>query len=162
MDTGGKSARPADEHKIVVPDAMRLYPWWVFFLVLIGIGFILYVSVSVFAQTYDNLILGKFGTAEILKYLDASDHDKALSEEQIAAKYILGEIPADREPPARAHLEWNSLPASEQRQLKVIWFREHYKELNVEEVNKYVNLDYLKARAAAEFRENPLAIAADR
>ena len=110
-------------------------------------------------ETYDNLLLAKMGIAEILRYLEGSDRGKNLTEEQIAAKYILGEIPKNEEPPARSALLWKSLPLSEQRQLKVVWFREHYREVPVDEVNKFVNLDYLRARVEAEFRDNPLASA---
>jgi len=108
------------------------------------------------AQSIENLVLSRMGVSEILRYLDASDHNKGLSEEQVAAKYIIGEIRPDVPIPARVYLEWKALPPSEQRQLKVIWFREHYRQIDVEDVNKYVNVDYLKARAKDEFRDNPL------
>lgn len=110
-------------------------------------------------ETYDNLVLSKLGVTEILKYIEASDHERGLSEEQLAAKYILGEIPEDRETPARAVMYWKSMAPSEQRQLKVVWFREHYRRIAVEDVSKHVNIDYLKARAGGEFRENPLIAA---
>lgn len=125
-------------------------------------GLLSLVSLKGFGQTYDNLVLAKLGTGEILRYLDASDHAKSLTDGQIATKYILGDIPEGRDPPVRALLEWKSLPLSEQRQLKVIWFREHYQQLSVEEVNKYVNVGYLMTRAVDEFRENPLAEQAER
>lgn len=123
-------------------------------------GVVSFVLPRGFGQTYDNLVLSKLGVAEIVRFLEASDHDKGLTDEQIASKYVLGEIPEDREPPARAYLEWKNMPPSEQRQLKVIWFREHYNSIGVEDVNKHVNVEYLKSRAAAEYRENPLEEAA--
>lgn len=113
-------------------------------------------SPRVFGQTFDNLILSRMGVGEILQYLEASDHNKGLAEDQLAAKYILGEIRPGIPVPARVALNWKTLPVSEQRQLKVIWFREHYMQLPIEDVGKYVNLDYLRARAAEEYRENPL------
>lgn len=108
-------------------------------------------------EAYDNLILAKMGFSEIVRYLEGSDQGKSLTEEQIAAKYLLGSIPKNEEPPARVVLQWKTLPLSEQRQLKVIWFREHYRSVPLDEVNKFVNLDYLKARVEAEYRDNPLA-----
>ncbi|MBI4178237.1 hypothetical protein HY522_02285 [bacterium] len=107
-------------------------------------------------RTLDHLILSRMGMGEILRYLDASDRQRGLTEEQIAVKYILGEIPENIEPPGRVVLMWASLPPSEKRSLKLNWFREHYKSLNAEEVNKHVNIEYLKTRATAEFRASPL------
>lgn len=130
---------------------------WFLLLVVVSVSTWTLISSTVFGEPYDNLILSKLGVSEILKFLDATDHDKGLSEEMIAAKYILGDVPPDREPPARAVLHWKSLTPSERRQLKVVWFREHYMQLTAEEVNKHISLDYLRARAADEFRENPLA-----
>lgn len=129
----------------------------------LGCGLILFsifwVSISVFGETYDNLVLSRLGAAEMLRYLETTDHNKGFSEDQIAAKYIIGEFRPDIPVPARVVLQWKSLPPSEQRQLKVIWFREHYRQLNIEDVGKSVNLDYLKMRATSEYRENPLELA---
>ena len=125
-------------------------------------GIVLAITLNVSGETMDNLILSRLGYSEILKLLESSDHDKGFSEEQIAAKYILGEAPAvDVEVPARIVLKWKSFPPSEQRQLKVVWYREHYRQISMEELNKYVNVDYLKARAEKEYRENPLEVASD-
>ncbi len=129
----------------------------------LGCGLILLsvflVSISVSGETFDNLVLSKVGVSEILHYLETTDHNKGYSEDQIAAKYILGEFRADIPIPARVILRWKYLPPSEQRQLKVIWFREHYRQLNIDEVSKIVNLDYLKTRVVGEYRDNPLELA---
>lgn len=117
---------------------------------------VLLVSISMTGASESNLVLSRMGVAEILHYLEVADNNKGLSEDQMAAKYILGEVRPDLGVPSRVVLQWRSLPPSEQRQLKVIWFREHYMKLDIEEVGKHVQLEYLRQRAKAEYRENPL------
>ncbi len=118
---------------------------------------VLVLPLSVTADIIDDLVLSRMGVAEILKFLSAYDQEKGYAEHQIAAKYILGEVPAqDVEPPARVILRWRSMRLSDQKQLKVVWFREHFRRHTVEEVRKHVSVDYLIERANEEFRENPL------
>lgn len=113
------------------------------------------LTASASAESFDEVVLSRLGVAEILTFLDAWTHEEGLSDAALAAKYIWGYVPPDRKPDLSLTTYWGSLPFSEQRRIKIRWYREHYYELSVDQVSKYVDIEYLIKQVKDEYRETP-------
>lgn len=119
---------------------------------------IMALSLPAGSESLDEVVLSRLGVSEILTFLDAWTAEEGYSDAALAAKYIWGYVPPDRKPDISLTQYWQALPFSEQRRIKIRWFREHYYELSIEQVSKHVNLEYLVKQAKDEYRETPFEL----